>query len=76
MTAPADAAPPPGSAVPVVRLTGVGYAINGRTIFDGLDIAIERGKVTAIMGPSGSDMDLCFRTGVHISDTAAAPLVC
>jgi phospholipid/cholesterol/gamma-HCH transport system ATP-binding protein len=61
MTAPAAAATPPGSAAPVVRLTGVGYAINGRVIFDGLDIAIERGKVTAVMGPSGTGKTTLLR---------------
>ncbi len=38
----------------IARLAGVGYSIGGRVVFDGLDIAIERGKITAIMGPSAA----------------------
>jgi len=30
------------------------YAVGGRPIFDGLDMDIPRGKVTAVMGPSGT----------------------
>jgi len=37
-----------------VRLEGVGYAVGGRTILEGLDLSIPRGGVTAIMGPSGT----------------------
>ena len=29
------------------------YAIGGRQIFTGLDLTIRRGRITAIMGPSG-----------------------
>jgi len=51
---------PPGSAA-VVQLRGVGYAINGRVIFDGLDVEIARGRVTAIMGPSGTGKTTLLR---------------
>ncbi len=61
MSASAGAAPPLGSAAPVVRLSGVGYEINGRTIFDGLDVTIERGKITALMGPSGTGKTTLLR---------------
>ena len=30
------------------------YAVNGRAIFEGLDVSITRGRVTAVMGPSGT----------------------
>ncbi len=30
------------------------YAVGGRAIFDGLDITARRGRITAIMGPSGT----------------------
>jgi phospholipid/cholesterol/gamma-HCH transport system ATP-binding protein len=57
----AVAAAPPGAADPVVALTGVSYSVNGRSIFDRLDIGIERGKVTAIMGPSGTGKTTLLR---------------
>jgi phospholipid/cholesterol/gamma-HCH transport system ATP-binding protein len=57
----ATAAPRPGAAGPVVSLTGVRYSVNGRAIFDDLDISIERGKVTAIMGPSGTGKTTLLR---------------
>ena len=58
----------PGEAI--ARLQDVAYSIGGRSIFDGLDIAIERGKVTAIMGPSGTGKTTLLRliTGqIHAS---------
>jgi phospholipid/cholesterol/gamma-HCH transport system ATP-binding protein len=50
-----------GAADPLVRIEGVRYAINGRDIFDGLDISIPRGGVTAIMGPSGTGKTTLLR---------------
>lgn len=38
----------------LVRARGLTTHFGARTIFDGLDIDIPRGKVTAIMGPSGT----------------------
>ncbi|HEY2340932.1 MAG TPA: ABC transporter ATP-binding protein [Steroidobacteraceae bacterium] len=37
----------------VVEVRDVHYAIGGRQIFTGLDLSIRRGRITAIMGPSG-----------------------
>ena len=39
---------------PLVRIRGLTTVLNGKTIFDALDMDIPRGKVTAIMGPSGT----------------------
>jgi len=39
---------------PLVRIRGLEFSRGSRKIFDGVDIDIERGKVTAIMGPSGT----------------------
>ncbi|HUG04866.1 MAG TPA: ATP-binding cassette domain-containing protein [Steroidobacteraceae bacterium] len=38
----------------IVRVRGLHYAIAGRPIFDGVDVDIARGAVTAVMGPSGT----------------------
>ena len=38
----------------IVRVRGLTTVLNGKTIFDNLDLDIPRGKVTAIMGPSGT----------------------
>jgi len=37
----------------VVAVHDVHYAIGGRQIFAGLDLTVRRGRITAIMGPSG-----------------------
>lgn len=38
----------------LVRVRGLTTVLNGKTIFDKLDLDIPRGKVTALMGPSGT----------------------
>jgi phospholipid/cholesterol/gamma-HCH transport system ATP-binding protein len=38
----------------LVRIRGLTTVLNGKTIFDALDLDIPRGKITAIMGPSGT----------------------
>ncbi|GAB3024966.1 MULTISPECIES: ABC transporter ATP-binding protein [Oleiagrimonas] len=43
---------PTGDAL--VRVRGLTTRFSGRTVFDGLDLDIPRGKITAIMGPSGT----------------------
>lgn len=37
-----------------MRIRGLTTVLNGKTVFDKLDLDIPRGKVTAIMGPSGT----------------------
>ena len=39
---------------PLVRIRGLRFRRGGRWIFDGVDLEIPRGKITAIMGPSGT----------------------
>jgi phospholipid/cholesterol/gamma-HCH transport system ATP-binding protein len=51
MTDPAKATPDQSAAV---RIRGLTTVLGGKTIFDKLDMDIPRGKVTAIMGPSGT----------------------
>ncbi len=38
----------------VVAVRDVHYAVGGRPIFAGLDLDVRRGRITAIMGPSGT----------------------
>jgi phospholipid/cholesterol/gamma-HCH transport system ATP-binding protein len=45
----------------VAVLRGVHYAIDGKPVFRGLDIALGRGRVTAIMGPSGTGKTTLLR---------------
>jgi phospholipid/cholesterol/gamma-HCH transport system ATP-binding protein len=46
---------------PIVEIRNLGYAVSGRSIFDGLDMDIPRGRVTAIMGPSGTGKTTLLR---------------
>lgn len=39
---------------PLIRIRGLTTRLGGKSIFDGLDLDIPRGKVVAIMGPSGT----------------------
>ncbi|WP_295882627.1 ABC transporter ATP-binding protein [uncultured Thiohalocapsa sp.] len=51
-----DARPPidKGGAAPLVRIRGLCFARGDKMVFDGVDLDIARGAVTAIMGPSGT----------------------
>ncbi len=42
------------AADPQVRVRGLRFRRGGRIIFDGVDLEIPRGSITAIMGPSGT----------------------
>jgi phospholipid/cholesterol/gamma-HCH transport system ATP-binding protein len=48
-------------AAPIVEIRDLSYAINGRPVFDGLDMAIPRGRITAVMGPSGTGKTTLLR---------------
>jgi phospholipid/cholesterol/gamma-HCH transport system ATP-binding protein len=56
---------------PIVDIRNLDYAINGRPVFAGLDIQIPRGKVTAVMGPSGTGKTTLLRliTGQVLADS-------
>ncbi|HET6553719.1 MAG TPA: ABC transporter ATP-binding protein [Dyella sp.] len=51
MTDPISAKPDDSA---LVRVRGLTTVLNGKKVFDALDMDIPRGKVTAIMGPSGT----------------------
>ncbi len=45
----------------LVRIRDLAFSRGGRTIFDGVDLDIRRGSVTAIMGPSGTGKTTLLR---------------
>jgi phospholipid/cholesterol/gamma-HCH transport system ATP-binding protein len=45
----------------VVDVRDVHYAIGGRSIFEGIDLKVRRGRITAIMGPSGTGKTTLLR---------------
>jgi phospholipid/cholesterol/gamma-HCH transport system ATP-binding protein len=49
------------SAANVVEVRGVRYSAGPRVIFDGLDLAVARGSITAVMGPSGTGKTTLLR---------------
>ena len=48
-------------ASPIVDIRNLVYSIGGRAVFDGLDMAVQRGRVTAVMGPSGTGKTTLLR---------------
>jgi phospholipid/cholesterol/gamma-HCH transport system ATP-binding protein len=44
-----------------VHVRGLRTVLGGKTIFDGLDLDIPRGKITAVMGPSGTGKTTLLR---------------
>jgi phospholipid/cholesterol/gamma-HCH transport system ATP-binding protein len=57
----------------VIEIRDLHYAIGGRPIFDGLDLKIARGGVTAFMGPSGTGKTTLLRliTGQLVADSGS-----
>jgi len=57
--APSSAAPPDER--PLVTVRGLSFHRGDRAIFQNIDLDIPRGKVTAIMGPSGTGKTTLLR---------------
>jgi len=49
------------SVTPLIEVRGVRFQRGNRWIFDGVDLDIQRGKITAIMGPSGTGKTTLLR---------------
>jgi phospholipid/cholesterol/gamma-HCH transport system ATP-binding protein len=45
----------------VVEVSGVRYSAGPRVIFDGVDLAVRKGSITAVMGPSGTGKTTLLR---------------
>jgi phospholipid/cholesterol/gamma-HCH transport system ATP-binding protein len=54
----------------LIEVRGLRTSLGGKVIFDGIDLAIARGKITAIMGPSGTGKTTLLRhiTGQLLPD--------
>ena len=52
---------PNSNATPLVTIRDLYFARGSRPIFDGVDLDIQRGKITAIMGPSGTGKTTLLR---------------
>ena len=57
----------------IVEIRNVNYSVNGRPIFTGLDMDVPRGRITAVMGPSGTGKTTLLRlmTGQVIADSGS-----
>lgn len=51
----------PSDTPALVSIRGLSFSRNGRKIFDNIDLDIPRGKITAIMGPSGTGKTTLLR---------------
>jgi phospholipid/cholesterol/gamma-HCH transport system ATP-binding protein len=56
-----SSASPPVQSANVVEVHGVRYSAGPRQIFDGLDLAVAPGSITAVMGPSGTGKTTLLR---------------
>jgi phospholipid/cholesterol/gamma-HCH transport system ATP-binding protein len=56
-----ESVPSPAIHDPIVEVRDVHYSIGNRAIFSGLNLTIPRGRITAIMGPSGTGKTTLLR---------------
>jgi phospholipid/cholesterol/gamma-HCH transport system ATP-binding protein len=60
-------------AAPIVAIRNLSYTVNSRPVFSGLNMDIEPGRVTAVMGPSGTGKTTLLRliTGQLLPDSGS-----
>ena len=65
--------PRPAATDALVQVRGLRTVLNGKTIFDGVDLDIPRGRISAIMGPSGTGKTTLMRhlTGQLMPDAGS-----
>ena len=56
----------PGSVASAVEVTGLTVHRGRRTVFDGIDLTVPRGRVTGLLGPSGCGKTTLMRTLVGV----------
>jgi phospholipid/cholesterol/gamma-HCH transport system ATP-binding protein len=62
--------------LPIVRVRDLRFQRGARVIFDGIDLDIQRGKVTAILGPSGTGKTTLLRLiGAQLAPSSGSVLV-
>jgi len=56
-----SSAQPAAATEPLIEIRDVHYSVGGRSIFSGLNLSIARGRITALMGPSGTGKTTLLR---------------
>ena len=71
MTQTLNTASPATAGDAIVDVRDVNYSVDGRAIFSGLNIKARRGRITAVMGPSGTGKTTLLRliTGQVLADS-------
>jgi len=75
-TAPLGVRPRWHAAAPApLRADGVGVALGGRTVVDGVDVDLPAGRITALVGPNGSGKSTLLRTLARVLRPAAGAVL-
>jgi phospholipid/cholesterol/gamma-HCH transport system ATP-binding protein len=61
VSAHASPAQPAAAAESLIEIQDVHYSVGGRSIFSGLNLSIPRGRISALMGPSGTGKTTLLR---------------
>lgn len=56
-----SSAQPAAASESLIEIRDVHYSVGGRSIFSGLNLSIPRGRITAVMGPSGTGKTTLLR---------------